>query len=52
VDLVVAALTVIVSAIGPGGLLVVCVAVLLIQLTDTIGDLLDEGRRRAAGRQH
>jgi hypothetical protein len=40
------ALMVIVGAIGPGGLLVLCVAVLMLQLTDTIGDALDDRRDR------
>ena len=48
VDVIVAALMAIIEAIGPGGLLVVGAAVLMLQVTDVLGDALDDRRDRAA----
>ena len=51
VEIVVAALTLLVESLGPGGVLVLCVAALLLQITDVLGDGLDAQRPRAATRQ-
>ena len=49
--LVMAALALIVKALGPGGVLVLCVAAPLLQITDVLGDALGARRPRAATRQ-
>ena len=46
VDLVAAALMVILGAIGPGGLLVVYAAALLLHLNDLLGDIRDAREAR------
>ncbi len=45
-DLIAAALMVILGAIGPGGLLVAYAAALLLQLNDLLGDLHDAREAR------